>query len=44
VQQLTGGQWRRTKSGKYKYELLIVNGGTANIKADAEFKLLSQLA
>ncbi len=44
VQQLTGGQWRRTKSGKYKYELLIVNGGTANIKTDAEFKLLSQLA
>jgi branched-chain amino acid transport system substrate-binding protein len=44
VQQLTGGQWRKTKSGKYKYELIIVNGGTANIKPDAEFKLLSQLA
>lgn len=44
VQPLTGGQWRRTKNGKYKYELLIVNSGTANVKRDAEFKLLSQLA
>jgi branched-chain amino acid transport system substrate-binding protein len=44
VQPLTGGQWRRTKSGKYKYELLIVNSGTSQAKPDAEFKLLSQLA
>jgi len=44
VQPLVGGQWRRTKSGPYKYELLIVNSGTANVKTDAEFKLLSQLA
>jgi len=44
VQPLTGGQWRKTKSGKYKYELLIVNSGTSNAKPDAEFKLLSQLA
>ena len=36
-------QWRKTKSGKYKYELLIVNAGTSNAKPDAEFKLLSQL-
>ena len=43
VQPLTGGQWRRTKSGKYKYELLIVNSGTSQAKPDAEFKLLSQL-
>ena len=43
VQPLTGGQWRRTKSGKYGYELLIVNAGTSNVKPDAEFKLLSQL-
>ena len=43
VQPLTGGQWRKTKSGKYKYELLIVNAGTSNAKPDAEFKLLSQL-
>jgi branched-chain amino acid transport system substrate-binding protein len=44
VQPLTGGQWRKTKTGKYKYELLIVNSGTSNAKPDAEFKLLSQLA
>ncbi len=43
VQPLTGGQWRKAKSGKYKYELLIVNAGTSNAKPDAEFKLLSQL-
>jgi branched-chain amino acid transport system substrate-binding protein len=44
VQPLTGGQWRKAKSGKYKYELLIVNAGTSNAKPDAEFRLLSQLA
>jgi len=44
VQPLVGGQWRKAKSGPYKYELLIVNSGTANVKPDAEFKLLSQLA
>jgi branched-chain amino acid transport system substrate-binding protein len=43
VQPLTGGQWRRTKTGKYKYELLIVNSGTSDARPDAEFKLLSQL-
>jgi branched-chain amino acid transport system substrate-binding protein len=43
VQQLTGGQWRKAKAGPYKYDLLIVNSGTANVKPDAEFKLLSQL-
>jgi branched-chain amino acid transport system substrate-binding protein len=43
VQPLTGGQWRKAKSGKYKYELLIVNAGTSSAKPDAEFKLLSQL-
>jgi branched-chain amino acid transport system substrate-binding protein len=44
VQPLVGGQWRKAKSGPYKYELLIVNSGTANVKPDADFKLLSQLA
>jgi len=44
VQPLTGGQWRKTKSGKYKYELLVVNSGTSQAKPDAEFKLLSQLS
>ncbi len=43
VQPLTGGQWRKAKSGKYKYDLLLVNAGTSNVKPDAEFKLLSQL-
>jgi branched-chain amino acid transport system substrate-binding protein len=43
VQPLTGGQWRKAKTGPYKYDLLIVNSGTANVKPDAEFKLLSQL-
>ena len=43
VQPLTGGQWRKAKSGPYKFDLLLVNSGTANIKPDAEFKLLSQL-
>lgn len=43
VQPLTGGQWRKAKSGPYKYDLLIVNSGTSNAKPDAEFKLLSQL-
>jgi branched-chain amino acid transport system substrate-binding protein len=44
VQPLTGGQWRKAKSGPYKFDLLIVNSGTADVKPDAEFKLLSQLA
>lgn len=43
VQPLVGGQWRKTKGGKYPFELLIVNGGTAGIKPDAELKLLSKL-
>lgn len=44
VQPLTGGQWRKSKSGKYKYELLIVNSGTSNAKPDAGLKLLSQMS
>jgi branched-chain amino acid transport system substrate-binding protein len=44
VQPLTGGQWRKAKSGPYKFDLLIVNSGTADVKPDAEFKLLSQLS
>jgi len=44
IQPLTGGQWRKAKSGKYKYELLIVNSGTSNAEPDGELKLLSQLS
>lgn len=29
VTSLSGGQWRKTKGGKSKYELLIVHNGTA---------------
>jgi branched-chain amino acid transport system substrate-binding protein len=41
---LSGGQWRKTKGGKFPYELLIVNNGTAPfIPKQANLKLLSQL-
>jgi branched-chain amino acid transport system substrate-binding protein len=43
--QLAGGQWRKAKSGKYPYDLLITYNGTApNIKVQAETKLLSKLS
>lgn len=41
---LVAGQWRRTKSGKYKYNLIITyTGPSSPFKAQGEFKLLSQL-
>ena len=44
VTELAGGQWRRTTSGKFPYELLIVYNGTAKkIPVEAELKLLSNL-
>jgi branched-chain amino acid transport system substrate-binding protein len=45
ITSLSGGQWRRTKSGKFANELLIVNNGTAPfIPTQAELVLLSKLA
>jgi branched-chain amino acid transport system substrate-binding protein len=42
---LSGGQWRKTKGGKFPYELLIVNNGTAPfIPKQADLVLLSKLA
>jgi branched-chain amino acid transport system substrate-binding protein len=44
VTALSGGQWRRTKGGKFPNELLIVNNGTAPfIPTQAELALLSKL-
>ena len=41
---LVGGQWRRTKSGKYKYDLVVTyNGSSAPFEVQDEFKLLSEL-
>jgi branched-chain amino acid transport system substrate-binding protein len=44
VAPLTGGQWRKSKGGKWPYELLIVNSGTSNAKPDDELKLLTELS
>ena len=45
VTSLSGGQWRKTKGGKSKYELLIVHNGTAPfIPKQADLALLSKLA
>jgi branched-chain amino acid transport system substrate-binding protein len=45
VTSLSGGQWRKTKSGKSKYELLIVHNGTAPfIPKQADLQLLSKLS
>lgn len=45
VTSLSGGQWRKAKSGKSKYELLIVHNGTAPfIPKQADLALLSKLA
>jgi branched-chain amino acid transport system substrate-binding protein len=45
ITSLAGGQWRKTKSGRFPYELLIVYNGTApQIPVEAELKLLSQLS
>lgn len=44
VTNLVGGQWRKTKGGKFPYELLITHNGTARqIPVQDELKLLSQL-
>jgi branched-chain amino acid transport system substrate-binding protein len=44
VTSLSGGQWRKTKAGKSKYELLIVHNGTAPfIPKQADLALLSKL-
>src|SRR5881397_2304124 len=41
---MAGGQWRRTKNGRFPFELLIVYNATApQIPVEAELKLLSQL-
>jgi branched-chain amino acid transport system substrate-binding protein len=45
VTALSGGQWRKTKGGKFPYELLIVENGTAPfIPKQADLALLSKLA
>ncbi len=42
---LAGGQWRKSKGGKYKYDLVVTyNDSPAPFKVESEFKLLSQLA
>lgn len=44
VTELVGGQWRKTKAGKFPYELLITHNSTAKkIGVEDELKLLSQL-
>jgi branched-chain amino acid transport system substrate-binding protein len=44
ITPLSGGQWRKTKGGKFPYELLIVNNGTAPfIPKQADLVLLSAL-
>jgi branched-chain amino acid transport system substrate-binding protein len=41
---LAAGQWRKTKNGRFPYDLLIVSNATApQIPVEAELKLLSQL-
>ncbi len=41
---LVGGQWRKSKSGKYKYDLVVTyNGSSAPFQVQDEFKLLTEL-
>lgn len=41
---LAGGQWRKTRSGKFPYELRVTHNAIAkSIPIEEEFKLLSQL-
>jgi branched-chain amino acid transport system substrate-binding protein len=41
---LVAGQWRKAKSGKYKYDLVITyKGSDSAFEVEDEFKLLSQL-
>ncbi len=45
VTSMAGGQWRKTRGGKFPFELLIVYNATApQIPVEAELKLLSQLS
>jgi len=40
---LVGGQWRKAKSGKYKYDLAIVyNGSKLQLPVESDLKLLSE--
>jgi len=42
---LVAGQWRRTKTGKYKYDLRVTyKGSTPGFEVQDEFKLLSELS
>jgi branched-chain amino acid transport system substrate-binding protein len=42
---LVGGQWRRTKKGKYKYDLRVTyKGSTKGFEVQDRFKLLSELS
>jgi len=44
VTSMAGGQWRKTKAGRFPYDLLIVYNATApQIPVEAELKLLSEL-
>src|SRR6185436_14514081 len=44
VTSMAGGQWRKTKNGRFPFELLIVYNATApQIPVEAELKLLAQL-
>ena len=44
VTEMAGGQWRRTKSGRFPYELLVTHNSTAKkVAVEDELKLLSQL-
>lgn len=41
---LVAGQWRRAKSGRFKYDLVVThNGSSAPFEVQDEFKLLSEL-
>ena len=41
---LVGGQWRKAKSGKYKYDLVTVfNGSKLQLPVEGDFKLLSEI-
>jgi len=45
VTSMAAGQWRKTKSGRFPYELLIVYNATApQIPVEAKLKLLSELS
>ncbi|AGB74410.1 MULTISPECIES: ABC transporter substrate-binding protein [Rhizobium] len=43
IQKLVGGQWRKTKDGKFPFELVIVNAGTSGVTPTAELVPLSKI-